>query len=178
MLFWIVVGAIAVAIASVLVPVLIGRGVGKGRRIPDVPVAPDNPNAATCREFCLQWDGRRTELFLVQADETAARNRADVLRSELATALAVVAGLLAAAIAAAAIPYFGWAVSIPFFAAATIAATAAGLIAGLLNAADEDVARKMTASRDARLRVAAARMQIDAHCQPAEADACLNRASP
>ncbi len=180
MFFWlIVIAAAVVAVASVVVPVLLGRSAGKTRRIPDAPVAPDNPNLATCREFCHEWDSRRSELCIAQANETAARNRADALRTELGIALAVVGGFLAAAVAAGAIPWpASLAVAIAALAAATIAATVAALIGGLLNAADEDVARKLTASQDARMRVADARSQIDAHCPPAEADACLNRAPP
>jgi hypothetical protein len=144
-MFWFIVAAAAVvAVASVVVPVLIGRAVGKKRRIPDSPVAPDNPNLATCREFCHEWDSRRSELCIAQANEAAHRSRADALRTDFGIALAVVGGFLAAAVAAGAIPWPASLVAaIAAAAAATIAATVAALIGGLLNAADEDVARKV-----------------------------------
>ena len=179
-MFWLIVGAaVVVAVASVVVPFLIGRSAGKTQRIPDAPVEPDNPNLAACHEFCHDWCNRRSELFIAEGDETTARARADALRTELGIALAVVGGFLAAAVAAGAIPWpASLAVAIAALAAATIAATVAALIGGLLNAADEDVARKATASRDARLRLRDARNQLDAHCTPAEANDCLSRSFP
>jgi hypothetical protein len=179
-MFWLIVGAaLIVAVASVVVPVLIGRSVGKTQRIPDAPVEPDNPNLVACHEFCHSWCNRRSELSIAEGDETTARGRADALRTELGIALAVVGGFLAAAVAAGTLPWpANLAVAIVALAAATIAATVAALIGGLLNAADEDLARHATASRDARIRLRDARNQIDAHCTPAEASECLSRSFP
>ena len=175
----IVIGAVVLAVASVVVPVLIGRGVGKTQDLPDAPVAPVNPNLATCREFCREWDSRRTELCMAEADERTARSRADTLRAEFGIALMVVGGFLAAAVAAAVLPWpTNLAVAIVALAAATIASTVAAFIGGLLNHADEEVARKVTASQDARNRVGAARGHVDDHCTVEEANACLNRAAP
>ena len=178
-MFWLIVAAAAVvAVASVVVPVLIGRSVGKAQRIPDAHVTPVNQNLVSCNQFGRDWDDRRGDVCCADHAETEARNRADTLRTELGIALAVVGGFLAAAAAALVTSPVGWIAAIAFLAAATIAATAAAFIAGLLNAADEDLALKVRAAIDARTRLRDARSQLFDHCQPPELNDWLNSAPP
>jgi hypothetical protein len=169
---------IILGIATLVVASGIGRSMAINSRNPTDAVGENNPNPAACREACDQWDRRRSEKCGAEADEAATRARADALRTELSIALSVVAGLLAAAIAAAALPAVGWLVAAGFFTAAGVAAATSSFIMGKLVAADEDVGRQEAASHEAREREAEAREIVLSSCPGTEADACLARSGP
>ena|SRR6266403_2940795 len=165
---------IAAGVLSLIGGFIVGKVVGGHSGAPTTPTHENDPNPAACQDACTQWDTRRTERCGLQADEAVARSRADSRRSDLNTALLVAAAALAAAVALSAIPIYGWAASIIPYAAATVASVYASYLAGLLQAASDDLARAEQATHDARIREASARALVQQRCSPAEAAACLS----
>lgn len=165
---------IAVGLISLIGGFIVGKVVGGKSRAPTTPTHENDPNLAACQGTCAQWDMRRTERCGLQADEAVARSRADSRRSDLNTALVVAAAALAAAVALSAC----WPCAGIAYAAAAVASVYASYLAGLLQAASDDLTRAEQATHDARIREGAARNLIHQLCSPADAAACLSAPGP
>jgi len=179
-------------LAAVIVGLFfVGVGVGSAQNPPTVALPGDAPSELSCQSACSRWDNARQMLCGAKADEIAAKNRADGIRTSMlafiATAVALTGAGVTALIAAAAATatFFGipagivlTGVAIALFALAAAATAAAAVFAGELVVAEADAARKADARQKWDAEVALARSEVNAKCPVEQANACLSRAAP
>jgi len=139
-------------------------------------VTPGANDADTdCRNLCLQFNARRSQQCMAQADERNARARLDNLIAQRETALRVWVAASVLAVTMSLIPFIGSLVAVAFVAAATIALVVFLGLAGAVNGASADWLAKAAITRAVLELLTQARQLLLTRC-PAEAGACL--ASP
>lgn len=167
-----------------------GQAAGRRDNPPTVSEPSPAPTAA-CDAACKAWDFARQMQCSANADEAAARSRADGIRNEALGVLAGAfllagagAGLVAAAGAATA-TVFGipagvllMAAAIAMFAAAAAAFSLADFLFGQLAAAERDVADKAAIRQAWDAETVRTRNEVNANCTIDQANACLSRSAP
>lgn len=169
---------VVAGIVSLVIAFGWGYAAGKAHRTPTTTLGINDPQTSACSAACLQWDSRRTDRCNAEADEVAARGRADALRTSLGIVLLALGGLIAAGVTAAAIGLYGWIAAAVIFTAAGILAATAAYLTGLLSAAEDDVTQHQQISHTARTREGEARDLVLARCTLTEAAACFNLSPP
>lgn len=130
-----------------------------------------------CATLCLQFNVRRAELCVAQAEERRAKARLDNLSAERDAMLRAWAIASAAAVAAMFIPFVGSLISSTFAAAAGVALTAFVGFLGAIREATEDFDRRAGRVVAGVSLVAEARQLLMTKC-PVESVSCLATPSP
>lgn len=166
---------IVVAVA-VLAVIAVGNLIASGQNPPSLTIG-NNDSGGNCASLCLQFNQRRSEKCMAQADVVSAQTRVLFLIAQREAALKAWAVASAASLAALFIPIVGPMISAGFATIAAIAFTAFLGFAGAVNGASADLAAKTAIATTAMNREAEARILLLTKC-PNEANACLATPSP
>jgi hypothetical protein len=161
---------------SIAVAVAVGNVVAQAQNPPSV--TPGNNDSGTdCGSLCLQFQARRSQRCVAQADVRNAQTRLDLLSAQRDSAQKTWAVATAAALAAMFIPFVGPVISSVFATAAGVAFTAYLGFVGAVNGASADLLTKAAIARTCLDKEAEARQLLLANC-PTEASSCLATPSP
>lgn len=144
------------------------------------PTAIDTSNNSNldCEGACQQWEQRRGETCGAKRQTRDIQTSVDDTGRQLLAATLVHIGLVAAAVAAAFIPFIGQIVAIAIGAAAVAALGAVSMLTGKLAALSSSLDRAKQIERDAIQREEEARQNILKACPTDRANQCLNRPAP
>ena len=168
---------IVIVVAVAILAVIAAGNVIAIRQSPPSVIPGNNDSGSDCNNLCLQFNNRRSERCMAQADVRNAQTRLNFLIAQRETALRAWAVATAAAIAAMFIPIFGPLISSGFATAAAIAFTAFLGFAGAVNGASADLLQKTAIASICMNKEAEARQLLLTKC-PEQANACLATPSP
>jgi hypothetical protein len=169
----VIVIVVAVAIIAVITA---GNVIASGQSPPSVTPG-NNDSGLDCNNLCLQFNNRRSERCMAQADVRNAQMRLDILSAQRDMALRAWAVATAAAMAAMFIPVLGPLISSGFATAAAIAFIAFLGFVGAVNGASADLLQKTAIVSTCMNKEAEARQLLLTKC-PEQASACLATPSP
>lgn len=167
---------IIVVAFTILAVIALGNIIASGQSHPSVTPG-NNDSGVDCNNLCLQFNNRRSERCMAQADVRNAQTRLNFLVLQRETTLRAWAVATAAAIAAMFIPIFGALIPSGFATAAAIAFTAFLGFVGAVNGASADLLKKNDVASICMNKEAEARQLLLTKC-PEQASSCLATPSP
>lgn len=167
----------AIFIVVFIIVAFIGGVVTGGQRRPTT-IDAGTSSAKDCDGACLEWEARRGETCAAKRQTAMFQATVDATSARLAAATVTHLALVAAAVAAAFIPFVGGAIAVGLAALAAIALTTVSVLAGQLVSQSDSLASAKRMEMDAAARQEAARQKILANCPPDKASQCLSHPAP
>lgn len=153
-------------------------GIVVGSQNKPVGIDATNSSDVKCDTACQQWEKSRIEICRAKNQVALFQSRVDSTSRRLVAATAIHVGLVAAAVAAAFIPFVGLYIAVGIAAAAVIALGVVSMLAGELAAEDASLRQAQGIEMQAQQLESEARILLVQTCTPEKANECLSRPSP